>query len=777
MLAQAEYPLSDPPPSSLVKELQGLYALTDRLYRAEALQDVFEAALDAITGTLGSARASILLFDEHGVMRFVASRGLSAAYRAAVDGHSPWTAGTRDPGPILVPDITATGEPDWLKQTVARENIRALAFIPLVARRRTVGKFMIYHAEPHAFGEREVELAIAIARQVGFGVERFRAEGEQRRAEDELRLSEERFRLMSEDAPVMIWTSDAFGKCVHLNRMLRAFWDVAEDAIALFDWSLTIHPDDAPRVGAVMARALGEQCPVTVKARYRRSDGACRTIETTARPQFSVDGAFRGMIGVNIDVTEREEAERALRDSERRFRDLAETMPQLVWTADADGRVDYRNSRVSGFGPSEAAADGLLDWRRIVYPDDLEPTEEAWDRAMAEAADYQFTHRLRMSDGAYRWHISRASPVRDEAGRGLRWYGTATDIHDLRQAQDRLHDSEERQRIAVEAAGLGVFEWTVSDDTTIWQNMRMFEIVGRDPSAGPMSFRAFLAGVVAPEDAALVGSLEAHGADGPETVHLAFRIRRIDDGALRWVELAGRFDEPAAGERRLVGVLSDVTEERRAQEHRQLLVNELNHRVKNTLAVVQGVAKRTFRESRNIPLQLLAFDGRLTALAHAHDLLTRESWRSAPLAEIARITLRDRETEEERILIRGPRVELSSKQAVTLAMALHELHTNAVKYGALSRDGGRVELIWDVTRQGTRQGEPELRLSWTERGGPEVAAPTQRGFGSTMIERALGAEFQASVAMEFPRTGFVCRVTAPLPRVEEPSAMAQAVGL
>src|SRR5262249_17870485 len=159
-----------------------------------------------------------------------------------------------------------------------------------------------------------------------------------------------------------------------------------------------------------------------------------------------------------------------------------------------------------------------------------------------------------------------------------------------------------------------------------------------------------------------------------------------------------------------------------------LLVNELNHRVKNTLAVVQGVAKRTFRESHDIPLQLLAFDGRLTALAHAHDLLTRESWRSAPLAEVARITLRDRETDEERILIRGPRVELSSKQAVTLAMALHELHTNAVKYGALSRDGGRVELAWDVIRQGTRQSEPELRMSWTERGGPKVAAPTQRGF-------------------------------------------------
>jgi PAS domain S-box-containing protein len=576
---------------------------------------------------------------------------------------------------------------------------------------------------------------------------------------------------MSEDAPVMIWTSDARGRCVHLNRMLRDFWDVREGATETFDWSQTIHPHDVERVQTTMQAALAGRRSVTVTARYRRGDGTYRVLETTASPQFDGRSGFCGMVGVNIDITEREAAERALRESEQRFRDLAETVPQLVWTSDAMGVVDYWNSRIALFRRGAPSQEDAVDWREIVHPDDLTDTVAQWTQAVAAAVDHQHTHRLLMSDGTYRWHISRASPVCDAEGRILRWYGTATDIHDLSEAQDRLHGSEKRQRIAVEAAGLGVFEWHSAQDTAIWENDRMFEIVGRDRSDGPMSFRDFLDSCVVPEDADEVRRALIGPHSGDDAVHLSFRIRRLNDGAARWVELAGRFEQPSAGSGCLVGVLSDVTQERRAQEHRMLLVNELNHRVKNTLAVVQGMAKRTFKPEVDTGTQLRAFDGRLMALAQAHDLLTRESWRSALLSEVAEVALRERAGEEERILIDGPRVELSAKQAVTLAMALHELYTNAVKYGALSDDRGHVEFVWAV--EGAE--EPQLWMRWSEHGGPPVLPPTQRGFGSSMIQRALGAEFQANVELDFRTSGFVCQVLAPLPRLAVPARVAEDV--
>lgn len=738
-----------------------LYALTDRLYRAETADDVFEAALDAIASAFGCRRASILLFDADGVMRFVAARGLSDGYRRRVDGHSPWTPETADPQPIFVADIEETAEPDWLKTAIRGEGIRALAFIPLVARRTVIGKFMTYHEERHIHAPHEVELAVTIARQVGFAVERFRADDARRRAEDDLRLSEERFRILTEEAPVMLWTSDSAGRCVHLNRMLRRFWGVEDDGLAAFDWRTTLHPDDADGVAAAMMTALVERRSVMVKARYRRAEDATfRVLETTARPQFDADGRLSGMVGVNVDVTERDDAEAALRESERRFRDLAETMPQLVWTADASGRVDYWNSRIEQFSAAHRTADGALDWAGLIHPDDLPATRAAFDAAAKDGGEYQIAHRLTMRDGGHRWHLSRATPVRGADGALQRWYGTATDVHGLRLAEERRRESEQRQRIAAEAAGLGVFEWDAATDTAIWENERMYEIFGRPPQDGPLGIEEILCSLVHPEDAAGTHTaLRDESTDTGDDVRAAFRILRPSDRGLRWLELAGRRHRDEAGRTvRLVGVVADVTDRRRAEEHRTLLVNELNHRVKNTLAVVQALAKQTFRAERGRDPRLDVFDGRLAALADAQNLLTRGNWGSALLAEVAARTLAGPLSGDGRLVLAGPPVELTAKQAVTLAMALHELYTNAVKYGALSDPAGRVTFEWDV-RAAT---PPVLAMTWRETGGPKIRPPERRGFGSVLIERALAAEFDAAVRLDFAEAGLVCAVDCPL---------------
>jgi PAS domain S-box-containing protein len=200
----------------------------------------------------------------------------------------------------------------------------------------------------------------------------------------------------------------------------------------------------------------------------------------------------------------------------------------------------------------------------------------------------------------------------------------------------------------------------------------------------------------------------------------------------------------------------DVTEQRRAEERQRLLVNELNHRVKNTLAVVQGLALQSFKGDRDIASARDAFQQRLAALAAAHDLLTRESWEGATLEQLVQQALGLYNGHERRIEWSGPDVTLNPKAAVSLVMALHELSTNAAKYGALSAPEGRVALSWSLP-EGDR-----LAIEWRERGGPEVKTPERRGFGFRMIERALAADLAGGARLDFAREGLVCRIDASL---------------
>jgi PAS domain S-box-containing protein len=174
-----------------------LYDFTDRLFRAESTDDIHEAALDAIIRSLGCERASILQFDDLNVMKFVAWRGLSDGYRQAVEGHSPWTRDTKDPQPIFVNNIEAAELDTSLKATIKAEGIAAIAFIPLTTKRGLVGKFMAYYAASHIFTEAEIKIAVTIARQLGFSLERMRAEDARQSAEaaKELLLNESRHRI------------------------------------------------------------------------------------------------------------------------------------------------------------------------------------------------------------------------------------------------------------------------------------------------------------------------------------------------------------------------------------------------------------------------------------------------------------------------------------------------------------------------------------------------------------------------------------------------------
>ena len=220
--------------------------------------------------------------------------------------------------------------------------------------------------------------------------------------------------------------------------------------------------------------------------------------------------------------------------------------------------------------------------------------------------------------------------------------------------------------------------------------------------------------------------------------------------------------QPSEAELRLLDVLArqaaDLIERKQAEERQALLINELNHRVKNTLAIVQALAQQTFRAPEVPKLARKAFEGRLEALASAHDLLTREQWESADLAGVVDDALNACGVRD-RVEVEGPALRLGPTTAVTLAIALHELCTNAIKYGALSVESGTVTIGWEILKGM----QPRLHFRWTESGGPPVAAPDSRGFGSRLIERALANEMKGKARLEFRPEGVVLTVDAPLP--------------
>jgi len=221
--------------------------------------------------------------------------------------------------------------------------------------------------------------------------------------------------------------------------------------------------------------------------------------------------------------------------------------------------------------------------------------------------------------------------------------------------------------------------------------------------------------------------------------------------------------QPIADERGVVtGIFVegyDVTDRVKADQQRVLLINELNHRVKNTLATVQSLAMQTMRNTERSADARELFESRLTALARAHDVLTVESWEGAELRRVANRALEPFASKDGRVSMEGPDVWLTPKQALALSMALHELATNATKYGALSNDTGTVRLSWVVA---LFDSEGELELTWTEQDGPPVSRPTRSGFGSRLIQRNLAHDLGGGATIDYRPQGVVSVIRSPI---------------
>jgi PAS domain S-box-containing protein len=220
------------------------------------------------------------------------------------------------------------------------------------------------------------------------------------------------------------------------------------------------------------------------------------------------------------------------------------------------------------------------------------------------------------------------------------------------------------------------------------------------------------------------------------------------------------FDE----DRRVIRVLAtsrDITGEMRSEAHRQLLVNELNHRVKNTLATIQSIASQSLRNAGVDMAVRGAFEGRLMAIAATHNVLTDQNWSAASLRQIIDGSVTPYRSHAAQLTISGEDLRVSPKPAVVMALAFHELAINALKYGALSSHGGHVDIHWSIV------GADRLDIDWTERGGPLVRPPERRGFGSRIVELALPNELDGAVEVEYRAEGLRCHIHARLSALDK----------
>ncbi|WP_243367845.1 sensor histidine kinase [Microvirga solisilvae] len=334
-------------------------------------------------------------------------------------------------------------------------------------------------------------------------------------------------------------------------------------------------------------------------------------------------------------------------------------------------------------------------------------------------------------------------------------------MDDVAERQEALKASEERARLALEAGHMGTWWYDHRKRVGGW-SAQAAQLLGLPISKAATNVQQWRS-LLHPDDADKAIEKLRAAVLGDGDYEDEYRIRR-PDGQVRWISSKGRvsFDvrkKPVF----FVGIIQDITERKQLDDQQRFFLDELNHRVKNTLATVQSIAAQTLRSAKNAAQFKESFEGRLLALSMTHNLLTLKSWREADLHDIAEQELAPYKREaDERVVINGQKVNLPPRYAINLGLVLHELVTNAAKYGALSMPTGRLDLSWTVIHGSDKP--PTLRIRWTESGGPPVQPPKRQGFGSRLIKRSIEGELEGDIVLNFAPTGVDYDICVPLPQ-------------
>jgi PAS domain S-box-containing protein len=530
-----------------------------------------------------------------------------------------------------------------------------------------------------------------------------------------------------------------------------------------------VHPEDLAQLDATREQAfLKKQREFVAQYRIIRADnGEVRWIEARSLIYYDQGGQPLRYIAVIIDTTERKLAEQTLTE---RNEQLA-----LAGRAALVGSYAYHvhkgTMQVSkGYAAIHGLVEGttettISEWRARVYPEDLARAEGPREQAFAERRNEDNAeYRIVLSNGEVRWIERRGTILYGKKGRPERVIGVNIDVTERRRTEQVLIDRNRQLELAAKHALVGSFATEMDVARGDFKSQRAQVSPG------------FAAIYGLPEETVEISVSDwrslVHSDDLPQYLehsqrvfaeqrgehHAEFRIVR-PCGTIRWIEARSFIEYDQAGHaRRLVGVNIDITERKRAEQARKILNAELDHRVKNTLATVTAVISRTREGSRSVADFAAALEGRIRSMAVTHQLLSSRHWQELSLIELIRSELAPYAASEN-TEISGPTVLLKPEAGQALAMVLHELATNAAKYGALSSDKGRVLIRWDRRLNGRRLSN--LVLEWREVGGPWVNAPGKSSYGTSTIRDLIPYEFGGAVDLVFAPEGVRCRLELP----------------
>ncbi|WP_188966281.1 PAS domain-containing protein [Neoroseomonas lacus] len=513
---------------------------------------------------------------------------------------------------------------------------------------------------------------------------------------------------------------------------------------------------------AVLARTRATILRPLIALEHHARATAAATRGGAPAPALPNLGSIQEFAAIGAALATAEEAAGA---AQRRLRALAEAGALVLWRADAAGAWNEAAGWAGLTGQTAPAfrGDGWLD---MLHPDDRAPTMAEWGRALVSRKQIGVEFRLRTVDDTAGWRWVRATgvPVTDEAGQLQEWVGAIHDVTDARgaDAARQVNDAQVRQTVAELRA---VYDTVPVGLALVDPELRFVNVNARFATISGLPTEAHVGRhphEVMPDSLArpLEDAQQRVFATGrPELdVTCSGPVPGATQQLRHWLASCHPVKDSAGNITGVSSVLQDVTDRVHAEQSREMLVTELNHRVKNTLATVQSLAAQSLRGVRGGHTTLgRQFVGRLQALMRAHDLLADQGWQEVDLARVVRTELASW-IETGRVIHYGGsgRIQVTAGQTQAIVLALHELASNAALHGALSRPGGEVDVTWTLGEDGI------ATLDWRENGGPPVNAPPadRRGFGMRLLERGLAHDLgpNAEVQLRFPPEGVTVRM-------------------
>lgn len=507
-----------------------------------------------------SPSARIFLIDDNADMRNYLHRILSESYQVEVftEGSTAFNAARASTPDLVLSDVMMPGMDGFelLRQLRSDPQTREIPILLLSARAGEAAAVEGLSAGADDYLVKPFSVRELLAR-VAVNVEL----GRSRQAAVRRRLD----RVLSSVSD-LIYIFDLAGRFTYANQSLLDLWQkpLAEIVGKTF-FDLDYPPELANRLQQQIQQVITTRQPIKDETPYTSALGT-RAYEYIFVPLLDADGAVEAVAGTGRDISDRKQVEIALRESEQRFRSLTTTIPQLIWTAMPNGSVDYLSQQWADYIglPPEQLYD--WQWQDVVHPEDLPNTVRDWGRSLEMGEPVDIKHRFRFRTGEWRWQLVRGTPIKDEAGQITKWVGTCTDIQTEIDAQEALHQREQRLTLATEAAQLGVFEWIVPEDVAFWENDRVYEIFGHTHADGTISRQDFFETYLHPDDVAAFATNLSEGMQTGKLHQAICRIRR-QDGEVRWIEFNGQFEfAPDGSPLRLVGVIADITDRKLTEQ-------------------------------------------------------------------------------------------------------------------------------------------------------------------------------------------------------------------